>query len=74
MPLSRTQREILKAMHRIRKPTTVNEIAIRAQISWITIDNNLKLLHKQKLVLVNVTKTKKTTRKHWRINYARFDV
>ena len=73
MPLTRTQRDILKAMHRLRKPSTVNEISTKSHITWITINNNLKILLKQRLVFVTITKTKKTTRKLWRLNYAMFE-
>lgn len=73
MPLSRTQRDILKAMHRLRKPSTVNEISTMSHITWITVDNNLKILLKQRLVFIAVIKTKKTTRKLWRLNYAIFE-
>ena len=73
MALSRTQREIIKAMHKLRKPSTVNEISTMSQITWITVDNNLKILLKHNIVFVTVTKTKKTARKYWSINYAVFD-
>ena len=73
MPLSRTQRDILKAMHRLRKPSTVNEISTMSHITWITVDKNLKLLYKQGIVLVTATKTKRATRKYWRLNYAMFE-
>ena len=68
MPLSRTQRDILKAMHRIRKPTTVNEIAKVSQLSWITVKTNLATLQKHKLVILE----KKKLRKTWILNYDRF--
>ena len=73
MALSRTQREIIKAMHKLRKPSTVNEISTMSQITWITVNNNLKILLKHNIVFVNVTKTKKTSRKYWSINYEIFD-
>ncbi|MCK5473889.1 MAG: helix-turn-helix transcriptional regulator [Candidatus Aenigmarchaeota archaeon] len=69
MPLSRTQRDILKAMHRIRKPTTVNEIAKVSHISWITVKNNLEILQRHNLVILQ----KRTLRKTWVVNYAMFD-
>ena len=72
MKLTRTQKAIIKAMHRIRTPTTVNEIATTSQVSWITVKDNLKILKKYGLVNYKRRKTKKTSRNYWYINYSMF--
>lgn len=69
MKLTRTQKAIIKAMHRIRTPTTVNEIAITSQISWITVKTNLSILKKRKMV----KNQKRKSRELWSINYDIFD-
>lgn len=69
MTITRTQREIIKAMHRLRKPATVHEIAEASQISWITVKNNLSALEKIGLV---AGKTEKK-RQLWMIKYEVFD-
>lgn len=69
MTITRTQKEIVNAMHRLRKPATVYEIAETSQISWITVKNNLAVLEKNGLV------TDKTEKKRqlWTIKYEVFD-
>ncbi len=71
--LTRTQKNIINTMHRLRYPATINEIGETADISWVTVKSNLSILKKYDLVNFNIKKTQKTSRKYWFINYDIFE-
>jgi len=68
MKISRIERGILRSMHQINRPATVNEIADWSEYSWMTVRKHLLELEKLGII---VYKTK-NKRKYWYIRYEIF--
>jgi len=65
MTYTRIEKGILRAMHQINRPATINEIAQWSEYSWITVRKHLRELKKAGIVSYK----KEGNRKYWRIKY-----
>ncbi|MBR9676616.1 hypothetical protein GOV04_00555 [Candidatus Woesearchaeota archaeon] len=45
-----SQKRIIKALYKLSRAASINEVAKKAEISWNTAEKHLKLLKKRKIV------------------------